>query len=397
LTRDVDAVVVTVDRGAVTGVTAGDDGVHDADRPQLSGTSEAWDALLSAPPPPGFTDPFAAVGIGRMSLSHPPTDAARHLAIRRFVELCRHAANGTDPSPVVRRSGSRHGQHDAAVGRYLHLDLGGFDHRLYYEEAGQGIGLVCQHTAGSDGRQWRHLLEDERVTSRYRVVVYDLPSHGKSLPPEGRAWWAEPYRLTKEAAMALPVTLAEALGLDRPVFIGSSIGGMLALDLARYHPEAFRAVIALEGGLKVRIPAELGHTEELSFTDEDPALHAAVMMMLMSPTAPEVYRQETRLHYAQGAPGVFNGDIHYYAVDHDLTGEAHLIDTERCAVHLLTGEYDFPTVPWTEEAARAIPGASFRIMTGLGHFPMSEDHDRLMDEILPILDAIAVTSAPAST
>ncbi len=42
------------------------------------------------------------------------------------------------------------------------------------------------------------------------------------------------------------VALAAALGLEHPVFMGSSIGGHLALDLARYHPERFRAVISLE-------------------------------------------------------------------------------------------------------------------------------------------------------
>ena len=152
---------------------------------------------------------------------------------------------------------------------------------------------------------------------------------------------------------------------------------MLALDLARYHPDDFRAVIALEGGLHADIPVDLSDVEAASFTEADPASHAATMMMIMSPTAPEAYRQETRLHYAQGAPGVFGGDIHYYAIEHDLRGQADQIDTNRCAVHLLTGEYDFPTVPWTEEAARQIKGSTFAVMEGLGHFPMSEDHDAL--------------------
>ena len=39
------------------------------------------------------------------------------------------------------------------VGRYLNLDLSGRPHRLYIEEAGSGIPLVCLHTAGADGRQ----------------------------------------------------------------------------------------------------------------------------------------------------------------------------------------------------------------------------------------------------
>ncbi len=49
------------------------------------------------------------------------------------------------------------------TGRYLHLDLLGKPHRLYVEEAGQGIPLLCLHTAGSDARQFRGLMNDPRV------------------------------------------------------------------------------------------------------------------------------------------------------------------------------------------------------------------------------------------
>ncbi len=383
--------VVPIEHGAA-GAPQPDSPVEATDTVVLRGSPEAWTALLSSPPPPGYTDPFAAAGVGAMSVEPPPADAGRHLAVRRFADLLRHAANGTDPAAVPAAAEAAHGEHDAAVGRYVHLQLEGLDHRIYYESAGQGIGLLCQHTAGADGRQWRRLLEDARVTDRFQVVVYDLPAHGKSLPPAGRAWWAEPYVLTQQLAMALPTTLAAVLGLDRPVFIGSSVGGMLALDLARHHADDYRAVIALEGGLHADIPVDLSDVEAASFTDADPASHAATMMMIMSPTAPEANRHETRLHYAQGAPGIFGGDIHYYAIEHDLRGQADQIDTSRCAVHLLTGEYDFPTVPWTQAAATEIAGSTIAVMDGLGHFPMSEDHDGLMRYVLPILDTIADAS-----
>jgi len=47
------------------------------------------------------------------------------------------------------------------VGRYMHLDLFGKPHRLYVEEAGQGAPLLCLHTAGSDGRQYRALMNEK--------------------------------------------------------------------------------------------------------------------------------------------------------------------------------------------------------------------------------------------
>jgi len=41
------------------------------------------------------------------------------------------------------------------IGRYVHVDYAGKDYRIYYEETGQGIPLVCLHTAGTDGRECR--------------------------------------------------------------------------------------------------------------------------------------------------------------------------------------------------------------------------------------------------
>jgi pimeloyl-ACP methyl ester carboxylesterase len=378
-------------------VTGGDlgpvtDGSPDssADTVVLRGADDVWDKLMQSPPPAPCTDVFGATLVG-LEIDGPVDTAERHLALRRFGELLRLVANGLACTPVPINSKSQHGRHDQAVGRYVHLQIDGMDHRVYYEEAGSGVGLICQHTAGADARQWRHVLEDERITSHFRVVAYDLPYHGKSLPPQGRAWWAEPYALTRDTAMAVPLALSEVLGLDRPVFIGSSVGGMLALDLARFHPQAFRAVIACEAGLWLGSGAERRPDDDSSAASlgNDPAYHAATMMSWMGATAPEALRQETRLHYAQGAPGVFPGDINYFAVEHDLRGQGHLIDTSICPVHLLTGEYDFVTIPASLDAHREIPGSTMEIMPGLGHFPMSEDPERFLEHVLPILESIA--------
>src|SRR3974390_3483968 len=71
------------------------------------------------------------------------------------------------------------------TGRYLRMTVGNVAHRIYFEEAGEGIPLLCLHTAGSDGRQYRALFNDAEITRRYRVIAFDLPAHGKSSPPAG--------------------------------------------------------------------------------------------------------------------------------------------------------------------------------------------------------------------
>jgi pimeloyl-ACP methyl ester carboxylesterase len=70
------------------------------------------------------------------------------------------------------------------VGRYLRLVLGNRPHRVYFEEAGRGIPLVCLHTAGSDRRQFRHLMTDEAVTRHYRVIMQEIGHFPMSEHPE---------------------------------------------------------------------------------------------------------------------------------------------------------------------------------------------------------------------
>jgi pimeloyl-ACP methyl ester carboxylesterase len=87
------------------------------------------------------------------------------------------------------------------VGRYLAVDIEGVAYRVHVEEAGQGVPLLCLHTAGADSRQYRHVLNDprsRRSVPRHRVR---LPYHGRSTPADG--WWLKKYRLTTQSYLAM--------------------------------------------------------------------------------------------------------------------------------------------------------------------------------------------------
>ncbi len=348
------------------------------------GAAEAvWDELLAATPKRLSNDIFLMIG-QRMTLAADPVVYAQYYpAIMRAIELLRPAA----PAQPAREPPRRAGAFDSPVGRYIHLDLLGQDYRIYFEEAGAGVPMLLQHTAGCHGSQWRHLFERREITDHFRLIAYDLPFHGKSLPPVGPAWWAEEYLLTKAFLRAVPVSLAAALGLERPVFMGCSVGGLLALDLARHHPDVFCAVISLEGAL--RIDGDLSRLDALWHPQVSNEYKARLMNGLMSPTSPEAYRKETSAVYAAGWPPAFRGDLYYYLEDYDLTGEAGGIDTARTAVHILTGEYDGSgTMELGEAAHRAIPGSTWRAMPGVGHFPMSENPDAFLEHLAPVLESV---------
>ncbi|WP_218574962.1 alpha/beta fold hydrolase [Reyranella sp. CPCC 100927] len=362
---------------------AGDPGRQGAGVIDLAAPQEAWDALLAATPLRFVNDIAPLVMAGQMALEGDPVVYAQYYpAVMRAIELLRPPrSSGAVPPPVAA------GRFDSPVGRYVHLQLGGADYRVYFEEAGAGIPLLLQHTAGCHGAQWRHLFERPEITDHFRLIAYDLPFHGKSLPPVGPQWWASEYRLTAAFLRTIPVTLASVLKLDRPVFMGCSVGGLLALDLARHHAEVFRAVISVEGALKV--DADLEALSALWHPQVSNEYKARMMDSLMSPTSPEAYRKETSHVYAAGWPPAFLGDLHYYLADYDLRAEAANIDTGRTAVHILNGEYDWSgSIEHGQAAHAAIAGSTWAAMPGVGHFPMSENPDAFVRHLLPILETI---------
>lgn len=272
------------------------------------------------------------------------------------------------------------------IGRYLRLTLGGRSHRLYFEEAGQGIPLVCLHTAGADGRQFRHLMNDVEVTRHWRVLAFDMPWHGKSLPPAG--WQDEEYRLTTASYIEMIRAFVQALGLTRPVALGCSIGGKIVLELARRHGREFRALIGLEAA-DYQAPW-YDDTDWLHRPDVHGGEVAGAMMSgLIAPQSPAETRWDTLWMYMQGGPGVFKGDLYFYRAEGDLRDRVGEIDTGLCPLYLLTGEYDFSCTPDdTLRTAARIKGARVTVMEELGHFPMSEHPARFRRYILPVLDEI---------
>jgi pimeloyl-ACP methyl ester carboxylesterase len=271
-------------------------------------------------------------------------------------------------------------------------------HRIYLEEAGAGIPLLCLHTAGTDGRQFRDLLNDADVTARYRVIVFDLPWHGKSSPPAG--FQNERYQLTQQYYLDSIMSVVRALRLDRPVVIGCSIGGRAVLHLLLQYASEFGAAIGLQTSRNA--PGKLRRqTNETSYLDRPDVngseAAAGWLSGIMAPQSPAAERWETLWHYMQGGPGVFYGDTLYYREGGDIDAEQLArIDTARTPLYLLTGEYDYSARPeQTEEVARHIPGARFQRMEKLGHFPMSENYPWLRTYLLPVLEELHAARKPA--
>lgn len=279
-------------------------------------------------------------------------------------------------SAAGRRGGIRAG--------YITISLDEASCDVFYEEAGDGPVLLCLHTAGADSRQYHDLLVDEGITRRWRVVAFDLPCHGRSEPPD--RWWEEEYILTTERYARTIRAVIEALDLAPATVLGCSMGGSIVLELARRPGAAVRAVIGMQGASRV-------HGRFLDWSirpDLNGATHVAQWIYgLMAPQSPLESRKRVAWIYSQGAPGIYRGDTYFYAEDWDFTGREAQIDTNRCPVVLMSGEYDYACPPAaTQQTAARIPGASFVPMRGVGHFPMVENYPVFRRYLIDALESV---------
>jgi pimeloyl-ACP methyl ester carboxylesterase len=119
-----------------------------------------------------------------------------------------------------------------------HIDLHG--HEVSYRMAGEGPTIVLVHGLALSSTTWRYVMP--ALAERYRVVAPDLLGHGKSGKPRGD------YSL---GAFASGIRdLLVALDIQQATFVGHSLGGGIAMQLAYQFPERCdRLVLVAAGGL----------------------------------------------------------------------------------------------------------------------------------------------------
>lgn len=108
--------------------------------------------------------------------------------------------------------------------------------RVHVLVAGTGPDLVLLHGASGSLRDFSFDLID-RLSPRYRVIAMDRPGLGHSDPlPEGEASLAAQVAVLKAAT--------DQLGATKPILVGQSFGGTVALSWALDHPAAALVTIA---------------------------------------------------------------------------------------------------------------------------------------------------------
>ncbi|WP_370228956.1 alpha/beta fold hydrolase [Cognatishimia sp.] len=123
--------------------------------------------------------------------------------------------------------------HAPPLGQIVEVD----GHQIHALVKGTGPDLVLIHGSSGNLRDFTFSLVDQ-LSDRYRVIVFDRPGLGYSDPvnPKGASIFEQAAVLQKAAAQ---------LGAEKPIVLGQSYGGSVALAWAVDHPDALSALVTL--------------------------------------------------------------------------------------------------------------------------------------------------------
>jgi pimeloyl-ACP methyl ester carboxylesterase len=237
---------------------------------------------------------------------------------------------------------------------------------LYYEEAGSGAPVVLIHPAGATASTWGQFAV--HVAGASRVIAYDRRGYRRS----GGAPVRSIAQHTADAA-----ALIEKLDAAPAVVVGTSVGATIALDLARFRPDLVRAVVA--------------HESPWHVTRHRPTLHQITSLSRMNWLAARRHYADAlevflRFAYSYRDGGSawerFPDDWRQEATDNAQAALAdvriaiggypsakQLAEVDRPVV-CSCGERSAPTiVNVTRSLAKAVPGAVFTQIRGVGHAP----------------------------
>jgi len=265
-------------------------------------------------------------------------------------------------------------------------------HRVFYRGAGSGPVVVLVHGITSTSATWAKVLP--YLAERYTVIAPDLLGHGESAKPRGD------YSLGAYASGIRDLLLA--LGHDRATFVGHSLGGGIAMQLAYQFPEhCERLVLVASGGLGPEITPLLraaslpGAELVLPFLADERLLGTGRTVGRM------LGRVGLRVHtdlgeVLRGHASLSDGEtraafLHTLRTIVDPRGQRvdasdRLYLAQAIPFLVVWGERD-PIIPVAHayKAHQLVPGSQLEIFPEAGHFPHLDDpmrFDRLLDEFM---------------
>ncbi len=271
-------------------------------------------------------------------------------------------------------------------------------HRVFFRSAGSGPVIVLVHGITSTSATWSNVLP--YLSERYTVIAPDLLGHGDSAKPRGD------YSLGAYASGIRDLLIA--LGHERATFVGHSLGGGVAMQLAYQFPEhCERLVLVASGGLGREITPLLraaslpGSELVLPLLADERLLGAGrAIGRLLGRVGLRVHTDVGEV--LRGHASLSDGDtraafLHTLRTIVDPLGQRvdasdRLYLAATIPFLLVWGERD-PIIPvkHARTAHELVRGSRLEIFPGAGHFPHLDDPLRFVR----VLDDFMETTEPA--
>ncbi|MGZ8649899.1 MAG: alpha/beta fold hydrolase [Solirubrobacteraceae bacterium] len=268
-------------------------------------------------------------------------------------------------------------------------------HRVFHRSAGSGPVLVLVHGITSTSATWANVLP--YLAERFTVIAPDLLGHGESAKPRGD------YSLGAYASGIRDLLIA--LGHQRATFVGHSLGGGVAMQLAYQFPEhCERLVLVSSGGLGREIGILL---RAASLPGSELVLPLLVNEQLLGAgriVGRLLGRVGLRVHtdvgeVLRGHASLSDGEaraafLHTLRTIVDPRGQRvdatdRLYLAQAIPFLLVWGERD-PIIPveHARAAHRLVPGSRLELFPDAGHFPHLDDPLRF---VRLLIDFMATT------
>jgi len=266
-------------------------------------------------------------------------------------------------------------------------------HRVFFRSAGTGPVVVLVHGITSTSATWAKVVP--YLAERFTVIAPDLLGHGESAKPRGD------YSLGAYASGIRDLLFA--LGHERATFVGHSLGGGVAMQLAYQFPEhCERLVLVSSGGLGREITVLL---RAASLPGSELVLPLLVNEQLVGAgrfVGRLLGRAGLRVHtdvgeVLRGHASLADGEarsafLHTLRTIVDARGQRvdatdRLYLAESIPFLIIWGERD-PIIPAAHGRAAhgLVPGSRLELFPGAGHFPHLDDPLRFVRLLTDFID-----------
>lgn len=246
----------------------------------------------------------------------------------------------------------------SAKDRFARLD----GYRIHYQSVGSGTRAVVFFSGwGCDASLWRNQVP---ALARYgRLLLVDLPGHGRSDKPDIQ------YTISL-FTRAVSVVLDDA-HVEKAAVAGHSMGGMVAYQFAREHPEKTIALIWVDGAFGVPIDVDRQIAEFLSRAKEfrSPDYKEKVSRFidqLFVPATPAPVREEVRQSILATPQHVLASCQEGFATR--ATFEHAVLNVPAFAVF---SDLWHPE-RYMDTFKKYLPRLEYEVLSGTGHYPMLE-------------------------